>query len=412
MTSRVQDEHDVIIVGGGFAGLSLAIALRQGLGAGASIVVVDRAEAAGKAGDPRAYALGAGSVRMLEALGVWQAVAAASQPVAAIDITDSPLETAVRPVLLSYDNHLDQGEPASWIVDSGALLAALADRAAGSDGVVIMAGCAVSGFTSGASGISVSLSDGRSLAGRLLVAADGRGSSIREAAGIRTIGQAYDQVGIVTRVALERPHEGRAVQHFLPAGPFAILPLPEQQACITWTEQAETGRRIAALDDAGFLAEVERRFGSRLGDLRLVGGRAVFPLEVYIARTFVGPRLALIGDCAHAVHPLAGQGLNLAFRDVAALAEVLGETARLGIDLGSGEALERYERWRRFDTFMSAAAFDGFNRLFGTDFPPVRALRDVGLGLVHRLPGVKKALVAEAAGVTGKLPRLMKGLPL
>src|SRR5690606_6899243 len=142
-----------------------------------------------------------------------------------------------------------------------------------------------------------------------------------------------------------------------------------QQACITWTEQAETGRRIAALDDAGFLAEVERRFGSRLGDLRLVGGRAVFPLEVYIARTFIGPRLALIGDCAHAVHPLAGQGLNLAFRDVAALAEVLGETARLGIDLGSGEALERYERWRRFDTFMSAAAFDGFNRLFGTNLP-------------------------------------------
>jgi 2-octaprenyl-6-methoxyphenol hydroxylase len=216
----------------------------------------------------------------------------------------------------------------------------------------------------------------------------------------------------VTCIAHDRSHGGRAVQHFLPGGPFAILPLVGNRSCITWSENAVEARRILTLDDAAFLAEVDKRFGGRLGAIRLDGPRQSWPLETQLARAYIAPRFALLGDGAHRVHPIAGQGLNLAFRDVAALTEVLADGARLGLDLGDAILLERYERWRRFDSALSAATYDGLNRLFSNDTTLLRSLREFGLGVIDRLPGLKRAFVAEAAGITGELPRLLKGEPV
>jgi 2-octaprenyl-6-methoxyphenol hydroxylase len=253
------------------------------------------------------------------------------------------------------------------------------------------------------------LADGSDLEAALLVAADGRNSPMREAAGIGTIAWSYGQTGIVTRVEHELPHEGRAVQHFLPGGPFAILPLKGNRSCITWSEEAGRARVILALDDAAFLEEVDRRFAGRCGTLRLIGPRASWPLEMHLARRYIDRRFVLVGDAAHGVHPIAGQGLNLGFRDVAALTEVLTEAARLGLDLGDADALERYQSWRRFDSAISAATFDGLNRLFSNDWTLMRSARELGLGLLHRLPAVKELLVAEAAGMTGDIPKMLRG---
>jgi 2-octaprenyl-6-methoxyphenol hydroxylase len=223
------------------------------------------------------------------------------------------------------------------------------------------------------------------------------------------VGWSYPQIGIVTTVAHARPHHGKAVQHFLPSGPFAILPLKGNRSSIVWTEDKARGEAIMAADEAGFLAELTKRFGLRLGEIALAGPRQSFPLDMQIARSFVADRLALIGDAAHVVHPLAGQGLNIGMRDVAALAETVIDATRLGLDIGAGAQLERYERWRRFDSAFSAAVMDGLNRLFSNDRAPLRILRDLGLGLVDRAPALKRFLVSEAAGATGTLPRLLKG---
>jgi 2-octaprenyl-6-methoxyphenol hydroxylase len=244
------------------------------------------------------------------------------------------------------------------------------------------------------------------------VAADGRRSPLREAAGIKIVGWDYGQTGIVTTIAHARPHGARAVQHFLPGGPFAILPLKGNRSCVTWSEEEGEARRILALDDAAFLPEVDQRVGGRLGALELAAQRQSWPLEMHLVRSYVAPRFAVAGDAAHGVHPIAGQGLNLALRDVAALTEVLTDAARLGLDLGNGEVLTRYERWRRFDSAISAATFDGLNLLFSNDWALVRAVRDFGLGLVDRMPRLKEFFVREAAGLSGELPRLLKGEPI
>lgn len=403
---------DVIVSGASYAGLSLGLALAEAL-PGITIALVDPAAPQGTGTpwrDPRAFAVSASSRHLLEAIGIWPAIAAEAQAVSSIEITDSELDAGVRPTLLTYTNDTDAGEPASHIVPGGALLAALVDKArTTADLSIVTPHAAATGYTAGEIDAVVSLADGREIAGRLVVAAEGRRSSLREAAGIKLVGWPYHQTGIVVTVAHERPHLGLAVQHFLPSGPFAILPLPGDRSCITWTEEAREARRILALDDAAFLGEVEKRFGGRLGTVSLASRPASWPLELHLARAYVAPRLALVGDTAHGVHPIAGQGLNLALRDVAALAEVVAETMRVGLDPGSPDVLARYERWRRFDSTVSALAFDGINRLFSNDWTLLRAARDFGLGVVDRMPLVKRMLVSEAAGLTGDVPRLLKG---
>ncbi len=342
-------------------------------------------------------------------VGVWRSIAVEAQPVTGIEITDSSLQAGVRPVLLTYDNTTADGEPATYIVPNGALTTSLVAAVKNAPSITVLAPAEATGFSRGDAVATVDLADGRTLTCALVVAADGRNSPLREAAGIKVVGWDYPQTGIVTRVRHERPHEGRAVQHFLPSGPFAILPLRGNKSCITWTESADVARRILALDEPGFLAEIERRFGGKLGQLALDGPRQSWPLGMHLSRRYVDDRFALVGDAAHGVHPLAGQGLNIALRDVAALTEVIAEAMRLGFDAGNGEALSRYERWRRFDSAISAATFDGLNRLFASDAALVRSGRELGLSLVDRIPMLKSFFVAEAAGLNGELPRLLRG---
>jgi 2-octaprenyl-6-methoxyphenol hydroxylase len=405
-------QADIVIAGGGYAGLTLALALGQALGSDRSIVIIDRGvphEAA--ANDPRASAISAGAKRMFHVLGVWPRLADEAQPICEIQLTDSSLSAGVRPVLLTFDNTVPGDEPASYILPNAVLGPALVTAAAAVPSLAVWRRAAAADFDADDRGVTVRLADGRSIRASLLVAADGRRSPLRHAAGIQTVGWSYPQAGIVTTVAHERPHGGRAVQHFLPAGPFAILPLKGNRSSITWSEDAERACEILALDDQGFLAEVDKRFGGRLGAIRLEGPRQSWPLEMHLARRYVSRRFALLGDAAHGVHPIAGQGLNLAIRDAAALTEVVADAVRLGLDLGDGAALERYELWRRFDSALSAATFDGLNRLFSNDWALLRSARELGLGLVDRLPVLKQLFVQEAAGLAGELPRLMKGEP-
>ncbi len=407
----LQEAHrfDVAISGASFAGLALALALSDALGPDFKMALIDRIPASEARPDARAFALSAASRHLLEAIGAWPAVAAEAQAVEGIDITDSSLEAGVRPVLLAYDNVTEGGEAATHIVPVAPLSQALRAKVAERPSITVFAPAEAKSFAAEETSARIGLADGRQILASLVVAADGRKSALREAAGIKIIGWSYPQTGIVTTVRHERGHAARAVQHFLPAGPFAILPLTGDRSCITWTEDAREAKRIMALDDDGFLAEVEKRFGGKLGAIEVAGPRRSWPLELHLARRYVGPRFALAGDAAHGVHPLAGQGLNLALRDVAALAEAVTEGVRLGFDAGNAQSLQRYERWRRFDSAISAAAFDAINRLFASDMTLLRSVREAGLGLVDRMPALKRFFVAEAAGLTGELPRLLKG---
>ncbi len=409
--TQTPNRYDVAIAGAGAVGLALACALADALGDGAKIAVLDRRDFANPASgrDIRAWAISAGSKRLLDTLGAWAELAPYAQAVTAVDITDSSLSDAFRPVLVTYDNRIEGDEPATYIVEAERLNDVLQQAAAARSAIALMGGSAIQCSERGEHCISIRLENGTPLEATLLVGADGRNSAVREAAGTKVVRWSYPQIGIVAMVRHDKPHGGRAVQHFLPAGPFAILPLTGDRSCITWTEDADRGRAIVKLDDAGFLAEVEKRFGYRLGHIELAGPRASWPLDMHLARAFVANRLALVGDAAHGVHPIAGQGLNLGLRDVAALTEVIADAARLGLDLGTLSVLERYERWRRLDSALSAGAFDALNTLFSNDFSVARSARSVGLGLVNRTPALKEFFVAEAAGLTGEIPKLLRG---
>src|SRR6185369_6813710 len=398
---------DMVIGGGGFAGLALAIALREALGEAFSVTVVDPALKGEHSKDPRASAIAAAARRLFEAIGVWDAVADNAQPMLDMVITDSKLNDAVRPTFLSFGGEVEPGEPFAHMVENRYLVDALVKKAK-EIGVGLRAG-AVSSFETCTNAIEVKLADGESIAARLLVGADGAKSRIREQAGIASHGWNYNQSGIVCTVAHERDHQGRAEEHFLPAGPFAILPLTGKRSSIVWTEETREADRIVALPDEDFHAELEQRFGLHLGDLEVVGPRRAFPLGLFTARSFIGERLALIGDAAHIIHPIAGQGLNMGLRDVAALAEAVADAARLGLDPGAPEVLERYQRWRRFDTMTMGVATDALNRLFSNHSDTLRLVRDVGLGLVERMPMLKRMFIREAAGFTGDVPKLLKG---
>jgi 2-octaprenyl-6-methoxyphenol hydroxylase len=397
---------DVLIAGGGFAGFALAIALRQALGANFAVTLAD--PALGHTGrDVRASAIAAAPRRMFSALGVWDAVAGEAQPILDMAVTDSRVQDAVRPVFLTFGGEIEPGEPFAHMIENDRLVAALSAKAR-SIGVTLIA-APVADFTAEPSGMNVALRDGATITTRLLVAADGARSRLRERAGITTNGWSYGQSAIVTTVAHERSHEGRAEEHFLPAGPFAILPLRRNRCSIVWTEEAGEAERIVALPDHDFHAELEKRFGLRLGDIVVAGPRHSYPLGLWVARSFVADRLALVGDAAHVIHPIAGQGLNMGLRDVAALAEVVVDAVRMGLDPGDSTVLERYQRWRRFDTMTMCISTDGLNRLFSNRSDVVRLARDVGLGLVDRLPGLKRLFIREAAGLAGEVPKLLRG---
>jgi 2-octaprenyl-6-methoxyphenol hydroxylase len=401
-----QERVDVLIGGAGFAGLSLALALRQALGDPFRVAVADPTFGR-PVEDARASAIAAAARRLFEALGVWDAVAPRAEPILDMAITDSKLDDAARPVFLTFAGDVQPGEPFAHMVQNGDILAALVDKAKAA-GVALLP-TAVADFETDAIGVAVRLASGATIRARLLVAADGARSRIRERAGIQSVGWSYGQSAIVTTVAHERPHHGRAEEHFLPAGPFAILPLPDNRASIVWTEAAAEAERIMRLDDAAFHGELEKRFGLHLGDIAVAGPRGAFPLGFAVARSFVADRLALIGDAAHMIHPIAGQGLNMGLRDVAALAEAIVDAARLGLDPGGAPVLERYQRWRRFDTMAMGLATDGLNRLFSNRSDVLRLVRDIGLGVVERLPMVKDFFIREAAGLTGEVPKLLKG---
>lgn len=405
---------DILIAGGGLVGLSLALALAKLAPDGLRITLVEGRPLETPAADARASALSAASRNLLTVLGIWPLIADKAQPMTAIEITDGPLDpTRPRPAFLGFDNALRTGqaggEPGAYVLPNAPLLAALSAAVAREPAVEVIAPDQVVAYEADNFAVTSRLKSGRTLSARLLVAADGRRSALREQAGIAVIGWDYDQVGIVTTVAHDRPHGGKAVQHFLPSGPFALLPLPGNRTSIVWTEEKQEASRIMALDEQGFLRELEKRFGPQLGTLELAGPRQSFPLSLHIARAFVAKRFALIGDAAHGVHPLAGQGLNIGLRDVAALTEVLVEGARLGLDPGSAELLARYEQWRLFDSTLSALAMDAVNRLFSNDTAPLREMRDMGLRLVNRMPGLKRLLVREASGLAGTVPRLLEG---
>ncbi len=400
------NEADVVIAGGGFAGLALAIALRQGLGERFAVTVADPGLGRGTS-DVRASAIAAAARRMLEAIGVWHEVAPKAEEILDMIVTDSRLDDAVRPVFLTFAGEVAPGEPFAHMVENGALLTALLAKAK-QEGVNLRES-AVRDFSVAPQRIAVHCADGTGIAARLLVAADGARSRLRELAGIQTVGWSYGQSAIVTTVEHERDHHGRAEEHFLPAGPFAILPLKNRRASLVWTETEAEAARILALPDAEFHAELEKRFGLHLGELRVVGPRHAYPLGLQIARSFVAERLALIGDAAHMLPPIAGQGLNLGLRDVAALAEAIVDAARLGLDPGGADVLDRYQRWRRFDTRARGVATDGLNRLVANRSDVLRVVRDIGLGLVDRLPMLKSIFIRDAAGLTGDVPKLLRG---
>lgn len=401
----------ILIAGGGIAGLALALGLKQALADAIDVTVCDPALTRDPAGDRRSYAIAAGARKMLSALGMWREIERQAQPILDMIVTDSRLGDPVRQTFLTFSGEVEPGEPFAHMIENGVLVAALIDacRARGVD----LRPLGVGSFDTRSDAISATLSDGTRIEAALLVAADGARSRLREAAGIGWVGWAYDQQGLAATLAHERDHQGRAVEHFLPSGPFAILPLAPggslgHRSSIVWTEKAAAVPGFLALEPERQLAEVERRFGLQLGRLAFETPLQAHPLSFGIARRFVAERLALLGDAAHVIHPIAGQGLNLGLKDVAALAEAIVDAARLGLDPGGDEVLKRYERARRFDTVAMGAVTDGLNRLFSTDLTPVRLVRDLGLGLVDRMPALKRFFIGQAASL-GDTPRLLRG---
>jgi 2-octaprenyl-6-methoxyphenol hydroxylase len=390
---------DVVVAGGGYVGLGVAVAIKQAA-PHMEVQVIEAAPDDVWKKDMRASAIIAAAARMLEVFGIWNELEPEAQPIRKMIVTDSKTSDPVRPVFLTFDGDVAEGQPFAHMIPNVAMVGALRG-ACERLGVTIRHGLKVSGFDAGPQSNRVTLSDGSSFETRLLVACDGVRSALRSMA------------GIVTTVEHERPHDGCAEEHFLPSGPFAILPLKGNRSSLVWTERTVDADRLVASDDLVFEEELERRFGHKLGPVRPVGPRRAFPLGLTLARAFVAPRLALAGDAAHGIHPISGQGLNLGFKDVAALAETIVDADRLGLDIGSLNVLERYQSWRRFDTVRMGITTDVLNRLFSNDVAPIRIARDFGLGIVDRIPRLKSYFIGQAAGTADPNgPRLLAGQPL
>lgn len=402
-------DTDIIIVGGGLNGAALALAVaRSGLAA----TVVDslpRDTRADPGFDGRSYALSLTSRRMLEALGLWGKLAEHAQPMNEIKVTDGRVGDAQVFWGLHFDSAEIEEGPMGHMVEDRHLRVALLDALAADPGLTHLSGETVVAQDVVAGGVSVTLGSGRVLRGRLLVGADGRQSGTATRAGITRMGWSYNQTALVCAIAHELPHGGVAHQLFLPPGPLAILPLTGNRSSIVWSETTDRAAEISALDDAGYLDVLRPRFGDFLGEISLAGDRFSYPLGLSLAKAFVAERVALVGDAAHGVHPIAGQGLNAGLRDVAALAHVLTHAARRGEDIAAPGVLARYQTWRRFDTATLAGATDLFNRLFSNDNALLRAGRDLGMAAVNAVPGLRRAFLREAAGLNGDLPDLMRG---
>lgn len=408
----MKHDSDVLIVGGGLNGPALALALAQG---GLSVTVVDALPVdtlTDTEFDGRGYALALASQRLLSAIGLWQGIAEQAQPILEIKVTDGHAGTGPSPFVLEFDHAEIEEGPMGFMIEDRFLRRAFLEAMQAAPDITLLAGQTVVAQEVQPGAMTVTLANGQTLTTRLLVGGDGRRSGTAQRAGIKRTGWDYGQTALVCAIGHEKPHLGIAHQFFMPPGPLAILPLPGNRSSIVWSETHARAAEIQALDDTGYMAALHPRFGDFLGDIHLAGARFSYPLNLTLANSFIAERLALIGDAAHGVHPIAGQGLNLGLRDVGALAEVLIDAKRRGEEIGAADVLERYQRWRRWDTATLAAATDGINKLFSNDNPLLRGLRDLGLGAVNAMPGLRRSFIREAAGLNGDLPRLMKGRPI
>ena len=400
------DRVDVLVIGAGPVGALSAALMAQ---AGVKVLVVEAGNPqilSAPASDGRAIALALSAKRSLEIGGFWTYLAPYAEAILDIQVTDG-----TSPLSLHYD-HQDVGnDPFGWIVENEEIKSAALKRL-GALGVPLLTSTTVTEWAFDANGVTATLSNGSTVWTKLVVAADGRGSPTRKMSGIKTTGWDYGQSAIVCAIAHERPHNGVAHEHFMPSGPFAILPMTTGRSGIVWTERNDLVAAIMGQDDAHFLGELSEKIGSFLGQVSLAGPRFAYPLTFQMAERFINPRLALVGDAAHGMHPIAGQGLNMGVRDAAALAQVVVESARLGLDVGTAQVLERYQRWRRFDTTLMMGVTDGLNHLFSNRNPILSTIRDTGLWAVNQCGPVKKMFTRHAMGVVGDLPRPLQGLSI
>lgn len=400
--------QDICIIGGGLNGCALALTAAQ---AGLSVTLIDAqplADHTDAGFDGRSYALALASQRLLATTGLWDDLDDHAQPMLEIKVTDGRAGEGPSPFFLHFDHAEIEEGPMGFMVEDrhlrAAFLAAVAETS-----ITHITGKTVTDQSIHPMHATALLDDGTGINARVLIGCDGRRSSTAERAGIARSFKDYGQTALVCAIEHDLPHNGIAHQFFMPAGPLAILPLTGNRSSIVWSETHETAKEVSQMADAAFIDHLKPRFGSFLGDIKLAGARWSYPLNLTLAKSFVGERLALVGDAAHGVHPIAGQGLNAGLRDVAALVEVLAEAKRRGEDIGSPLVLGRYQQWRRFDTATLAAATDGFNALFSNDNPLLRGLRDIGMGMVNKVPALRRSFIREAAGLTGDLPKLMKG---
>jgi 2-octaprenyl-6-methoxyphenol hydroxylase len=403
-----RDDPQVVIAGGGMVGLTVAVALAQG---GLEVLLADPLPAVKTLSahfDGRVSAISYSSARMLNVLGVWDKLQKDAEPIRDILVTDARIGRPPSPFSLHFD-HGEIGTPMGYIAENRHIRKALLDCASGANTLEIACPDQVNDLDRGSGAIEVRLESGRTISTSLFVAAEGRDSPSRDRMGIGVVTWSYPQRGIVATVEHEHPHDGAAYEHFLPSGPFAILPMTGNRSSLVWTEREHLADSLLSLPRQDFETEIARRFGAHLGSIRAEGPRWSYPLSFHLARQYVQPRFALVGDAAHGIHPIAGQGLNLGFKDVAALAEVVLDAARLGLDIGGVEVLRRYEKWRRFDTFTLAASTDALNRLFSNDNVPLRLVRDLGLGMVDSIGPLRRFLMRHAGGEVGSLPRLLRG---
>ena len=404
----MEHDCDIAIVGGGLNGPALALAAAQ---VGLRVIVLDATSHKPRKNakfDGRAYALALASKRLLAAVGVWENVAQDAEPMLNIRVSDGRAGVGASPFFMDFDHaELEEG-PMGYMVEDRHLRYALQAAMQTSPLIEYRLATRVTGQSTGPEGVTLSLANNQKITTRLLVGADGRQSGTAARAGITYTGWQYGQTALVCAVEHDRPHGGVAHQFFMPAGPMAVLPLSARRSTVVWSEKTDSATVIKTLDDAAFLDVLRPRFGDFLGDIALTGGRFSYPLGMMIAKSYIAPNVALIGDAAHGVHPIAGQGLNAGLRDVAALIQVLSEAKQRGEDFASQPVLARYQLWRRFDATALAVATDGFNRLFSNDNLILRLGRDLGMGMLNAMPKVRRGILREAAGLTGDLPDLMR----